>query len=479
VLDENGGESQSIYESWLGVDWATDAEQSKVGAGETTVDCLIVDHYALDAQWERTLRPFCRKLMVIDDLANRQHDCDLLLDQNLGREAADYSQLVPEGCKVLVGPNYALLRPEFFSQRKDSLFRRTTNPQLKHLLISMGGVDQADATGKVLEALKECSLPADLRITVVMGKHAPWLDRVKLLARQVTQPIEVKVNVSNMAQLMAESDLAIGAAGGTSWERCCLGLPAIVVVLADNQRDGAHALEQRSCVKLIDQLADLPHVLCEMLGDTASPHVLSQLSQSSSNITDGNGAARVREVMVFDMADHAIDHNRLRSMTAADLPSVLALRNHAEVRRYMLTQHEISTEEHRSWFDRASQNTKVDLLVWEMDDRCCGFVQFKETNYPGVVDWGFYVAPDAPRGTGTKLGLAALAHAFKKDGLYKICGHALRWNLPSIEFHKSLGFTQEGILRDQYFDGDKHHDMIFFGLLKQEWAGIESEGAKQ
>lgn len=296
VSNENEG-SHAIYESWLGVDWVTDAEQSKVGVGETAADWLIVDHYALDSRWERTLRPLCGKLMVIDDLANRQHDCDLLLDQNLGREAVDYCQLVPENSQVLVGPHYALLRPEFSALREDSLTRRTTNSQLQHLLISMGGVDKSNATGKVLEAIKDCTLPADLRITVVMGKHAPWLDRVRLLARQVTQPIEVKVNVSNMAQLMAESDLAIGSAGGTSWERCCLGLPAIVIVLADNQRDGADALEQRGCVKLIDQLADLPHVLCEMLGESASPHVMSQLSQSSSNITDGNGAARVREVI--------------------------------------------------------------------------------------------------------------------------------------------------------------------------------------
>jgi UDP-2,4-diacetamido-2,4,6-trideoxy-beta-L-altropyranose hydrolase len=297
ATDERAVEYASTYESWLGVDWVTDAEQSIVSAGETAIDWLIVDHYALDARWERVLRPLCRKLMVIDDLANRQHDCDLLLDQNLGREASDYSQLVPDACKVLAGPNYALLRPEFPALRENSLTRRSTNPQLKHILISMGGVDQADATGKALEALMECSLPADLRITVVMGEHAPWLHRVKLIASRVTHPMEVKVNVRNMAQLMAQSDLAIGAAGGTSWERCCLGLPAIVVVLADNQRDGGHALEQRGCVKLIDQLTDLPYVIREMLADTASPHVLSRLSQSSSNITDGNGTIRVREAM--------------------------------------------------------------------------------------------------------------------------------------------------------------------------------------
>ena len=174
-------------------------------------------------------------------------------------------------------------------------------------------------------------------------------------------------------------------------------------------------------------------------------------------------------LLVVNMVDHAIDQSRLRPMTAADLSDVLALRNHAEVRRYMLTQHEISAEEHRSWFDRASENMKVELLVWEIGGRCCGFVQFKESNYRGVADWGFYVAPDAPKGSGRKLGFAALTHAFQKDGLYKICGQALRWNVPSIEFHKSLGFVQEGILRDQHFDGTKYHNLIYFGMLKRDW----------
>lgn len=164
----------------------------------------------------------------------------------------------------------------------------------------------------------------------------------------------------------------------------------------------------------------------------------------------------------------------LRPMTAADLGSVLKLRNHIEIRRYMLTQHEISIEEHTSWFDRASQNHELELLVFEVDKMCCGFVQLKQTNYPGVVDWGFYAAPDAPKGTGRKLGLAALNHAFKKENLHKICGQALSWNQPSIEFHKSLDFVQEGVLRDQHFDAAGYHDLICFGMLKREWTAKES-----
>ena len=296
ITNELVVEAQSNYAAWLGVDWATDAVQTKICVGATTVDWLIVDHYALDARWEQTLRPLCRKLMVIDDLADRPHDCDILLDQNLGRDAHDYNQLVPDGCNVLAGPHYALLRPEFVALRDDSLRHRAT-PQFRHLLITIGGVDQSDATGKVLEALQDCPLPADLRITVVMGPHAPWLERVQSLAKLMPRPTEVKVNVNNMAQLMADSDLAIGAAGSTTWERCCLGLPTLMLVLAENQRSAAAALEQSGSVKLLDSLDAIPNVLRSMLSLLVTTDVLSQLSQKSCLVTDGQGASRVSNVL--------------------------------------------------------------------------------------------------------------------------------------------------------------------------------------
>lgn len=292
ITDELAIGAQSSYASWLGVDWATDAAQTKVGVGATTVDWLIVDHYALDARWEQTLRPLCHQLMVIDDLADRPHDCDLLLDQNLGRDAGDYSQLVPEGCTVLAGPHYALLRPEFAALRDDSMRCRAT-PQLKHLLITMGGVDQADATGKVLEALQDCPLPADLRITVVMGPHAPWLERVKLLTKLMPQPTVVKVNVNNMAQLMADSDLAIGAAGSTSWERCCLGLPSIIGVQAVNQQLIANALELSGAAKVFnlnEGVKPISELIAKVVSDN---HSLQNMSISAAAIADGNGVGRV------------------------------------------------------------------------------------------------------------------------------------------------------------------------------------------
>lgn len=139
----------------------------------------------------------------------------------------------------------------------------------------------------------------------------------------------------------------------------------------------------------------------------------------------------------------------------------------------MLTQHEITLNEHLAWFERVSKNPAVDLLVFEQGDQCSGFVQFKETSNQGVSDWGFYVSPDAPKGTGRRLGTAALEYAFQNEKLHKICGQALHFNLPSIAFHKSLAFVEEGVLREHHFDGECYHDLVCFGLLKREWMARE------
>jgi UDP-4-amino-4,6-dideoxy-N-acetyl-beta-L-altrosamine N-acetyltransferase len=161
---------------------------------------------------------------------------------------------------------------------------------------------------------------------------------------------------------------------------------------------------------------------------------------------------------------------KLRLMVASDLEGVLKLRNHPEVRRYMFTQHEISKEEHILWFERASHNQSVRLLIFDVDKVCMGFVQLKKTSDPEVVNWGFYVTPDAPKGMGRRLGNAALSRAFGVENFQKICGQVLDYNQPSIEFHKSLGFTQESVLQREHLIGEKYHDLICFGLNKTEWS---------
>lgn len=276
------------HDKWLGIDWASDAAQTQRALGEQVLDWLVVDHYAFDRRWEQALRPHTQRIMVIDDLADRRHDSDLLLDQNLGRQAKDYVGLLSRHTQTLIGPAYALLRPEFAQWREHSLQRRA-QPQLKNLLITMGGADQANATGQVLDAVTHCELPTDLRITVVMGPTAPWLAQVQAQAATMPRPTQVLVGVNNMAQLMAESDLCIGAAGSTSWERCCLGLPAIQLVLADNQKGINAALELAGSVLTV-QLDKLQAELPSVFAKVSRSNVLCSLSKNAAVACDGLGA---------------------------------------------------------------------------------------------------------------------------------------------------------------------------------------------
>jgi UDP-4-amino-4,6-dideoxy-N-acetyl-beta-L-altrosamine N-acetyltransferase len=160
----------------------------------------------------------------------------------------------------------------------------------------------------------------------------------------------------------------------------------------------------------------------------------------------------------------------VRAVTQNDLPMLLNWRNHPDVRRFMFTQHEIRPEEHLNWFERASQDKSRCLLIVEASHEPIGYVQFSNVCIGGVSDWGFYTRPNAPRGSGKKLGEAALQHAFEKLQLHKVCGQAIETNEASIRFHHKLGFKQEGMLREHQRIDHSYHAVISFGLLTQEWS---------
>lgn len=160
---------------------------------------------------------------------------------------------------------------------------------------------------------------------------------------------------------------------------------------------------------------------------------------------------------------------RLRPMRTADLPQVLEWRNHPDVRQFMYTSHEISREEHAQWFARNSEAPGTWLLIYEVATGPSGFVNISSTRCAQVADWGFYLAPHSAPGTGQSLGEAALTYAFEELKLHKLCGQALGFNQRSIRFHERLGFTREGVLREQHYDGQRYHDVVCFGLLASEW----------
>jgi UDP-2,4-diacetamido-2,4,6-trideoxy-beta-L-altropyranose hydrolase len=256
---------------------------------------VVVDHYDLGERWERQIRSRCRGLFVIDDLADRMHDCDVLMDQNLGRLERDYLALVPAGCRLLIGPRYALLRPEFAANRAVSLQRRTSG-QLGHVLISLGGADADNVTSSVIAAMQHSDYLPSFKLSVVLGRQSPWVQHIRSQAAGLPWVTDVLEDVGDMAALMSESDLAIGGAGGTAYERCCLGLPSVLVILAENQRPGAMALARAHAAALIGDpsaLKGLPRVISEV----SSSDQLMRMSAAASAIVDGIGADRICQTL--------------------------------------------------------------------------------------------------------------------------------------------------------------------------------------
>lgn len=279
-------EPKLFHAKWLGASQQQDAEQCRIVLKQIEPDWLIVDHYAIDQTWQYCLKPTYKKLMVIDDLADRTHQCDVLLDQNYGSTKRKYEALVPAHCLILAGTEFALLRPEFARWREYSLQRRQAI-RLKSVLITVGGVDPDNYTSRIMEQLAKSNLGEIKEILVVMGATAPHLKAVQEVAEKLPVTVQVKTNVSNMAELMAYSDLAIGAAGATTWERCCLGLPTIQLVVAENQKEIAQNLAEKSIVKLLLSMDELPLLI------RTSPDWMKSFGLSASKVCDGLGAEKV------------------------------------------------------------------------------------------------------------------------------------------------------------------------------------------
>ena len=282
VLPKNDNfQSDGLYLNWLGATQEQDAEQT-IKVIPKNIDLLIVDSYALDEIWHKQLKPYTKKIMVIDDLADRQFDCDVLLNQNLGTQIEDYKDKVTDDCELLLGCDYALLRPEFPNLREKALIKRKNTKVIKNILISMGG---SDITNKTYDILQEVS--DDLNIVVILGGISPHNKIIKNYAKS-KKNVKVVVDADNISSLMFDADLAIGAGGSTSWERCCLGLPTLLYVLAENQRKIAGNLEELGAVKIVD---NLKVNLQNILNNFSFWQIMSEKAQT---VCDGIGVKRIK-----------------------------------------------------------------------------------------------------------------------------------------------------------------------------------------
>jgi len=342
---------------------------------------------------------------------------------------------------------------------------------LKHLLISMGSMDTENATGKVLEALEMTELSPECRITVVLGAKAPHLEEVRRQVLISRRECRVNVDEENMASLMADSDLSIGSAGTSSWERCTVGLPSILVILASNQIKTAHALKNAEAAYIIDNVKCINSLLPQFIKSAVRMRTLHKMSDSSQSICDGKGIDRVLKT-ISEMEFAGVRKKMscsIRIMQEKDLDLILTWRNDPSVRNYMFNKRLISKEEHREWYVRNQRDENSYLLIAEENSKPIGFVNFRKFDSGEVAEWGFYAVPNSPKGSGRKVAITALDYAFSELRFHKVCGQVLVYNSGSINLHQALGFTDEGILRKQHYDGEKYHDVRCFGLLASEW----------
>ena len=296
-LQEFSDEAYPQHAAWVGADWQTDAHQTAafIATLETPPDWLVVDHYGLDRRWETSLRPAVGRIFVIDDLADRPHDCDCLLDQNLVANLDKrYKNLVPSRSHLLLGPHHALVRTEFNSQRTNSLARREI-PELKNLLIFMGGSDPANDTCRAVAGARLSERQWE-KIDIVVGQAYAGLDELRESLIDFP-PGKLHVQTREMAQLMAGADLALTGGGSITWEKCVLGLPSLVVIQAENQRGIASAMHQRGSLHCLGFASDLtPSGYAKMLDETQLTD-LQAMTESARSICDGTGVAHVVSIL--------------------------------------------------------------------------------------------------------------------------------------------------------------------------------------
>lgn len=294
--EEQADTEGTAHAHWLPVTWRRDAEQTSEAIGKIgDVDWLIVDHYALDAKWECAQRRHGLRILAIDDLADRPHDCDILLDQNLVLNMeARYRSRVPAACKQLLGPHYALLRPNFAEARKSMPDR---SGDVRRILVCFGGSDPSNQTEKALVAIKSVNA-ASLTIDVVVGLSNPYADLISRLCSELPCA-QLHRGADDMAGLMSRADLAIGAGGVMSWERCCLGLLTIAIDIADNQIGTLTALAKAGAVVYLGSASSVTpeQITSGIQLALSNPGRTKAMGEAAHLLVDGEGRGRVQAAM--------------------------------------------------------------------------------------------------------------------------------------------------------------------------------------
>ena len=256
---------------------------------------LILDSYILSQEWENRVKPYVKRLIVIDDLMDRKHSCDLIIDQNLHTQMNSlYTKSVPKNCVKLLGPDYAILRNQFIAQRK---YAKIRSLPIKNILVSFGGTDNENHTLHALTSLKK--LNSDVNVNVVTGTANIGKKIIKNFCKKNFN-YNYFEQVENMVKLMQVADLCIGSSGTTTWERCCVGLPAIAIVTSNDQKDIASAVSKNKCIINLGKIKKSDNVNYVRLMKNLKNSELQNMSRNCMKLVDGKGAARISKY-IFSM----------------------------------------------------------------------------------------------------------------------------------------------------------------------------------
>lgn len=436
ILDVHDSDEPPLaHADLLGTSWQHDAQQTIQALGAERVDWLVVDHYALDKRWEETLRPHAKKIMVIDDLADRYHECDLLLDQNLVVNfETRYQHLLPEHGASLLGPQYALLQSEY-----PELHPRTpprTGP-VKRILVFFGGADQHNLAGRTVSAFLKLKRD-DIKLEVVMSSHSPHAAETQALAQSHAN-ITLHDALPTLAPLMFQADLAIGASGTTSWERCCLGLPSLVITLSENQKPIAAELHQRGLVRWLGHYdAVTIDRLVEVLQSLIDFKELQSWSQACMAVTDGDGVKRVVSVLMLNSKTKL----QARLVRLDDEALLLRWANDPLVRANAFNPEAISADTHQIWFYSRLKNPEYcKIYIVETEEGFpIGQVRFERVEG----EWEIHYSLAAcARGVGLAKKLLSIAIKVFRIGHNgsQVFGRVKKGNLPSQKVFEELGFS--------------------------------------
>ena len=381
-----GLDGRALYAAWLGCSQQQDADQTAdliTGAGFQSIDWVVVDHYGIDAVWENHLLQrfgtcFSTKFLVIDDLADRPHQADLLLDQNFVGSGVQtrYSGFLPKHCRTFLGPHYALLGPEY--SRFHALVPQ--RKELHRVLVFFGGVDFNNLTTRALDALMSPEF-SHVAVDVVLGHQSPHRETVlEMVSRRPLTTLHEPL--PSLAGLMTRADLAIGACGSTAWERACLGLPSLVVAIAKNQLPFAQALDHAGFLKL---LGDTSEVQAPQIADALKLRLADPWpSDRGTELTDGYGTARMAMAMVRSYVSLTLRLAELR-----DEALLLKWANDPDVRANSFSHDLISAEDHHRWFEQGLLNPNRLMLIALTPDGCpIGQIRFDRSlaTGPGGAD---------------------------------------------------------------------------------------------